>query len=86
MPAQAPSGRVGYVVSRKVLGRAVDRNRLKRRLRAFLRSAGPDVRAFDLVVRVERPVPPDALDEVFREASALIVKVVKAGATTAARS
>ena len=76
MPTQAPSGRVGYVISRKVMDRAVDRNRLKRRLRAFLQGSGPDVQAFDLVIRVKRPVARDALDDAFREASALIGKAI----------
>ena len=84
MPAQAPSGRVGYVMSRKVLRRAVDRNRLKRRLRAFLRGVGPDARGFDLVIRVKRPVAGNALDEAFREASSLIVEAVGARVATAA--
>ena len=76
MPAHAPSGRVGYVISRKVVDRAVDRNRLKRKLRAFLRGSGPDVRAFDLVIRVKRPIARDALDDAFREACALIAKAI----------
>ena len=84
MPAQATSGRIGYVMSRKVLGRAVDRNRLKRRLREFLRSMGADARAFDLVIRVKRPVARDSMDDVFREACALIAKAVRAGSAGAA--
>jgi len=84
MPAQAVSGRVGYVMSRKVLSRAVDRNRLKRRLRAFLRTQPSAVR-FDIVVRVKRKVERDMLDEVFREATALIAKAMSADAAAPAR-
>lgn len=76
-PAEQPSGRVGYVISRKVMARAVDRNRLKRRLREFLRSAGSQVRELDLVIRVKRPIAADAMDDAFREACALIEKAVR---------
>ena len=35
-PADASQGRVGFVISRKALSRAVDRNRLRRPVRAML--------------------------------------------------
>ena len=76
-PAQQTSGRVGYVISRKVMPRAVDRNRLKRRLREFLRNAGSPVRKLDVVIRVKRPIPSAAMDEAFREACALVDKAVR---------
>lgn len=84
MPAQAPAGRIGYVISRKVLGRAVDRNRLKRRLREFLRAIGPEAARLDLVVRVKRPVARDALDDAFEEACALIARAVRGRVSPAA--
>ena len=76
-PAQQPSGRVGYVISRKVMPRAVDRNRLKRRLREFLRNADSQGRELDMVIRVKRPIPAAAMDEAFREACALIDRAIR---------
>lgn len=75
-PAAKRTGRVGFVVGRKVLARAVDRNRLKRVLREFLRSSRPDVGTFDLVIRLKRPVTREALPEVAHEAAALIRKAI----------
>ena len=40
--AAKPLGRAGFVVGRKALPRAIDRNRLKRLLREMLRTARPD--------------------------------------------
>jgi ribonuclease P protein component len=77
MRAQPGPGRIGYVISRKVMRRAVDRNRLKRRLREFLRTRDPEVGAFDLVIRVKRTVVREAMDEVFREACTLVDKAVR---------
>jgi ribonuclease P protein component len=53
--AQAP-GRVGYVIGRKTMRRAVDRNGLRRRLREVMRAARPAILAFDIVLRVKRMV------------------------------
>ncbi|HET8876522.1 MAG TPA: ribonuclease P protein component [Casimicrobiaceae bacterium] len=55
-PAAQSPGRVGYVIGRKVMRRAVDRNRLRRRLREIVRAARPAVLAFDIVLRVKRIV------------------------------
>ena len=70
-------GRVGFVVGRKALTRAVDRNRLKRMLREFLRAARLDVSAFDMVIRLKRPVAREALPEVASEAAALIREAIR---------
>ena len=53
-PAAARSGRIGYVIGRKVLARAVDRNRIRRKLREIERAMRPALAAFDVIVRVKR--------------------------------
>jgi ribonuclease P protein component len=68
-------GRLGLVVSRGV-GSAVVRNRIRRRLRAAWRAAGPPL-GIDLVVRAER----GAADMPFQE----LVKVVDRAAREARR-
>jgi len=82
-PASQSTGRVGFVVSAKTLPRAVDRNRLKRLLREFLRASRPDVTAFDLVIRLKRPATREVLADVAREAVALIREVIGNAPATA---
>ena len=53
-PAAARPGRTGYVISRKTLPRAVDRNRLRRKLRELVRGLRPAVSDFDIILRVKR--------------------------------
>lgn len=54
MPAQHECGRVGYVIGRRALPRAVDRNRVRRMLRETLRGQRPAIERFDLVLRLRR--------------------------------
>jgi ribonuclease P protein component len=67
-PAEQDPGRVGYVIGRKALPLAVDRNRLRRRLREHVRAARPALERFDVVlrvrVRVNREDIPAAAEEV----------------------
>jgi len=77
-PAARPLGRAGFVVSRKALSRAVDRNRLKRLLREMLRAARRDVNALDIVIRLKRPLPPHRLPEAVGEAQRLLANAVGA--------
>jgi ribonuclease P protein component len=55
-PAARSPGRVGYVIGRKSIRNAVDRNRLRRRLRESVRAVRPAVEAFDVILRVRRPL------------------------------
>jgi len=58
--ARATAGdtvRVGFVIGKKLLGRAVDRNRLKRMLREHVRKRSPAIGGFDLIVRLRQPCP-----------------------------
>ena len=83
-PSGVAGGRTGFVVGRKSLPRAVDRNRLKRMLREFLRVSRRELAAFDLVIRVKRPVTREQLPTVAAEAIALIGQAIR-GARDRAR-
>ena len=72
MPTTAASGRVGYVIGKKLLGRAVDRNRLKRMLREAVRNRRPAMNAFDLVIRLRQPCAGAELPGVATEACLLL--------------
>ena len=63
--------RLGFVVSKKVAGKAHDRNRVKRRLRALCLPLLPTLESHDLVVVVRSPAL--ALD--FSELSAVVVQL-----------
>ena len=65
-------GRVGYVIGKKLLARAVDRNRLKRMLREAVRARRPALNAFDVVVRLRRPCAAKDIPGAIAEASALL--------------
>ena len=72
----SPMGRFGFVVSSKVMPRAVDRNRFKRVLRAKLAVSREQAAPFDLVIRVKRRVPPEARVQALSEAAALLDQVL----------
>lgn len=72
IPAAGCTGRVGYVIGKKLLGRAVDRNRLKRMLRETIRMRRPAMNAFDLVLRLMRPCPAAEFSGVAAEAAMLL--------------
>jgi len=72
VPTSSTTGRVGYVIGKKLLGRAVDRNRLKRMLREAIRRRRPAIEAFDLIVRLRQPCPAAELGGVAAEAAALL--------------
>lgn len=64
--------RLGMVIPKRVLGRAVDRNRMKRCIRESFRQVRAELPACDFVVRLfARPVPGDEardLPRTFRRA------------------
>ncbi len=71
-PAAQSPGRVGYVIGRKVMPRAIDRNRLRRCLREMVRSARPALEAFDVILRVKRGVARSEIELVLDEARRLL--------------
>jgi ribonuclease P protein component len=72
VPAGGTDGRAGYVIGKKLLARAVDRNRLKRMLREAIRARRPAMNAFDVVVRLRRPCAAKDIAGAIAEASALL--------------
>ena len=57
-PNQVGYPRLGMVIAKRLLARAVDRNRVKRCLRESFRQAFPELPACDFVVRlIAKPVP-----------------------------
>lgn len=72
MPTTVASGRVGYVIGKKLLGRAVDRNRLKRMLREAIRGRRPAMNAFDLIIRLRQPCAAAELGAVAADAGRLL--------------
>lgn len=75
-PAANPPGRIGYVIGRKVMRRSVDRNRLRRRLRESARMARPAIEAFDIIVRVKRPVRVADIGAANAESRRLLARIV----------
>lgn len=74
--AQAP-GRVGYVIGRKQMPRAVDRNRLRRRLRESVRAARPAIESFDIIIRVKRSVPRSQIELANAQSRQLLARVAR---------
>lgn len=75
-PTQASQGRVGFVISRKALSRAVERNRLRRQIRAMLAAHADVITRFDLIVRVKAPLARTDLAAAAAEARALIARII----------
>jgi ribonuclease P protein component len=78
-PATSSPGRIGYVIGRKAIPRAVDRNRLRRRLRETLRAARPAIEAYDLIVRVKRSVAPAEIVAAVDEGASLLRALLVGG-------
>jgi len=73
--AQTP-GRIGYVIGRKTLPRAVDRNRLRRRLRETVRAMRPALMSYDVILRVKKVANRMELDAAVSEAAELLQALV----------
>ncbi len=73
-------GRVGYVIGKKALPHAVDRNRVRRVLREVLRRARPAIEAYDVIVRLMRVCARHEVPAVAAEAAALLNALIARGA------
>ncbi len=71
-PSATGSGRVGYVIGKQQLGRAVDRNYVRRVLRETVRSRRPALGGFDMVLRLRVRCARNALPGLAIEAAALL--------------
>lgn len=69
-------GRVGYVIGKKVMRRAVDRTRLRRVLREAVRRARPGIEHYDVILRLKRGCRRGEEGAVAAEADALIMGIV----------
>lgn len=79
-PARGVPGRVGYVLGKKALPLAVDRNRVRRMLREIVRAARPHLAGYDLIVRLKRGCPRTQFRAIAGEAERLLslLSLVKA--------
>jgi ribonuclease P protein component len=71
-PAERSVGRVGFVIGKKQLAGAVERNYLRRLLREAVRQRRPALDSFDIVLRLRVPCSPATLPGLLREASELL--------------
>lgn len=66
-PNQVGFPRLGMIVAKRLLGRAVDRNRVKRCIRESFRQVMPELPACDFVVRLlNKPTPGDEARDLMR--------------------
>ena len=71
-PARSGVGRVGFVIGRKALPLAVDRNRLRRLLRVAIARARPAIDDYDMILRLRRRCARSELGSVAAEAERLL--------------
>jgi ribonuclease P protein component len=71
-PAERAVGRVGFIIGKKQLASAVERNYLRRLLREAVRRHRPALDAFDIVLRLRISCSPAMLPGLLREASELL--------------
>ena len=68
-------GRAGFVIGRKALPLAVDRNRVRRMLRVVLRQAQPTIAGHDVIVRLKRGAPRADFPLIVVEAARLLATI-----------
>jgi ribonuclease P protein component len=75
--AACDCGRVGIVIGRKALPRAVDRNRVRRMLRVRLTRARPAIERYDLVLRLKKAAPRAEFHLIADEATKLLLTLTE---------
>jgi len=75
-PAAHDPGRVGYIIGRRSIPLAVDRNRLRRRLRVAVVAARPAASRFDVILRVRQPIARKDILAAAGEGAALLQRLV----------
>jgi ribonuclease P protein component len=76
VPAATGAGRVGYVIGKQQLVRAVDRNYVRRILRETVRRRRPALGCFDIVVRLRVRCARNVLPALALEAAGLLDALV----------
>jgi ribonuclease P protein component len=76
--AERSIGRVGFVIGKKQLKSAVERNYVRRLLREAVRQRRPALDAFDIVLRLRIACSPATLPGLLREASELLGTLTEA--------
>ena len=66
------------MIGKKAMRRAIDRNRLRRRLRESARAARPALEAFDVILRVKNPVTAATVGIAAAEGAALLQRLLAA--------
>ena len=74
-------GRVGFVIGRSALPLAVDRNRVRRMLRAALHDARPAIEGHDVIVRLKRRPARSEFPMVAAEAARLLAALAPRNGT-----
>ena len=72
VPAARVPGRAGLEIPKKVLPRAVDRNRVRRMLRAAHVAARPAVLGYDVILRLLRVLPRSQFRAIAADAARLL--------------
>jgi ribonuclease P protein component len=76
-------GRVGFVIGKKALPLAVDRNRVRRMLREAVRAARPGIEGHDVILRLKRGCPRHEFRLIAAEAARLLAALAAAAAAAA---
>ena len=85
VPARKAPGRVGFVIGRKAFQRAVERNRVRRVLRAIVAAARPEIERFDVIVRIKRGCPRAEIRSLAAEAEQLLATLTAEPTASAGR-